>query len=128
MLGLGASLNGSLIKEGDDVYFECRVRYQHHFCLLENQVAQKFIFSSIRANPRAYKISWRCNVSHLLVNLFYTKHFASRKCVVSVSKINAFQWRKCTKTTVRMIIYSLHLLQVFQNCENALANAKMRKK
>ena len=29
MLGLGASLNGSLIKEGDDVYFECRVRYQH---------------------------------------------------------------------------------------------------
>ena len=58
----------------------------------------------------------------------YTKHFFSRKCVVSVSKINAFHWRKCTKTTVRMIIYSLHLLQVFQNCENALANAKMRKK
>ena len=27
MLGLGSSLNGSLIKEGDDVYFECRVRY-----------------------------------------------------------------------------------------------------
>ena len=29
MLGLGASLNGSLIKEGDDVYFECRVRFQN---------------------------------------------------------------------------------------------------
>ena len=27
MLGLGASLNGSQIKEGDDVYFECRVRF-----------------------------------------------------------------------------------------------------
>ena len=41
VLSLGSSLNGSNIKEGDDVYFEC----------------------SIRANPKPYKISWRFNVS-----------------------------------------------------------------
>jgi hypothetical protein len=41
ILSLGASLNGSNIKEGDDVYFEC----------------------SVRANPRPYKITWRFNVS-----------------------------------------------------------------
>jgi hypothetical protein len=40
VLSLGTSLNGSNIKEGDDVYFEC----------------------NIRANPRPYKISWRFNV------------------------------------------------------------------
>ncbi len=40
ILSLGTSLNGSNIKEGDDVYFECNVR----------------------ANPRPYKISWRFNV------------------------------------------------------------------
>ena len=41
ILSLGFSLNGSNIKEGDDVYFEC----------------------SVRSNPRPYKISWRRNVS-----------------------------------------------------------------
>ena len=41
VLNLGSSLNGSNIKEGDDVYFEC----------------------SVRANPKPYKISWRFNVS-----------------------------------------------------------------
>ncbi len=41
ILSLGTSLNGSNIKEGDDVYFECNVR----------------------ANPRPYKITWRFNVS-----------------------------------------------------------------
>lgn len=40
VLSLGSSLNGSNIKEGDDVYFECNVR----------------------ANPKPYKISWRFNV------------------------------------------------------------------
>ena len=43
ILSLGTSLNGSNIKEGDDVYFEC----------------------SVRANPRPYKITWRFNVSIL---------------------------------------------------------------
>ena len=41
VLSLGSSLNGSNIKEGDDVYFECNVR----------------------SNPRPYKIAWRRNVS-----------------------------------------------------------------
>ena len=41
ILSLGSSLNGSNIKEGDDVYFECNVR----------------------ANPRPYKVTWRFNVS-----------------------------------------------------------------
>ena len=41
VLSLGSNLNGSNIKEGDDVYFEC----------------------SVRANPKPYKISWRFNVS-----------------------------------------------------------------
>lgn len=40
-LTLGSNLNGSFIKEGDDVYFEC----------------------AIKANPRPYKISWKHNVS-----------------------------------------------------------------
>ena len=40
VLSLGSNLNGSNIKEGDDVYFEC----------------------SVRANPKPYKISWRFNV------------------------------------------------------------------
>ena len=40
-LRLGTSLNGSNIKEADDVYFECNVR----------------------ANPSPYKITWRRNVS-----------------------------------------------------------------
>eukprot|EP00095_Tigriopus_kingsejongensis_P001267 maker-scaffold149_size310270-snap-gene-0.11 protein:Tk01267 transcript:maker-scaffold149_size310270-snap-gene-0.11-mRNA-1 annotation:"PREDICTED: uncharacterized protein LOC663132" len=39
ILSLGSSLNGSNIKEDDDVYFECNVR----------------------ANPKPYKITWRFN-------------------------------------------------------------------
>lgn len=39
---LGASLNPQNIREGDDVYFECHVR----------------------ANPRAYKVVWKHNVSN----------------------------------------------------------------
>ena len=46
ILSLGSSLNGSNIKEGDDVYFECNVR----------------------ANPRPYKVTWRFNVSTLCAN------------------------------------------------------------
>ena len=45
VLSLGFSLNGSNIKEGDDVYFECNVR----------------------SNPRPYKITWRRNVSDFLL-------------------------------------------------------------
>ena len=73
MLGLGSSLNGSLIKEGDDVYFECRVRYTNPhlrrcieiFVLCELPLSRIYFWKyfSLRANPRAYKISWRCNVS-----------------------------------------------------------------
>lgn len=40
---LGASLNPQNIREGDDVYFECHVR----------------------ANPRAYKVVWKHNVSNI---------------------------------------------------------------
>lgn len=40
-LKMGSSLNPEDIKEGDDVYFEC----------------------NIRANPKAYKLSWFHNVS-----------------------------------------------------------------
>ena len=50
VLSLGTSLNGSNIKEGDDVYFECNVR----------------------ANPRPYKITWRFNVSDILAQVFVT--------------------------------------------------------
>lgn len=42
-LKMGSSLNPEDIKEGDDVYFEC----------------------NIRANPKAYKLSWFHNVSTL---------------------------------------------------------------
>lgn len=41
-LHLGSTLNAENIKEGDDVYFECKVR----------------------ANPEHHKITWRHNVSH----------------------------------------------------------------
>ena len=55
VLSLGSNLNGSNIKEGDDVYFEC----------------------SVRANPKPYKISWRFNVikkrSPLLLKFFLQK-------------------------------------------------------
>lgn len=47
ILSLGFSLNGSNIKEGDDVYFECNVR----------------------SNPRPYKISWRRNEKPLMHNV-----------------------------------------------------------
>lgn len=40
-LHLGSTLNAENIKEGDDVYFECKVR----------------------ANPEHHKITWRHNVS-----------------------------------------------------------------
>ena len=46
ILSLGSSLNGSNIKEGDDVYFEC----------------------SVRANPKPYKVSWRFNETPLISN------------------------------------------------------------
>ena len=49
VLSLGSNLNGSNIKEGDDVYFEC----------------------SVRANPKPYKISWRFNVSSVMSILDY---------------------------------------------------------
>nr|XP_040583876.1 nephrin-like [Lepeophtheirus salmonis] len=47
ILSLGRNLNGSNIKEGDDVYFECNVR----------------------SNPKPYKISWRFNENPLIDNL-----------------------------------------------------------
>ena len=54
ILSLGSNLNGSNIKEGDDVYFEC----------------------SVRANPKPYKISWRFNVSAKIEMLL--KNFKNR--------------------------------------------------
>ena len=50
ILSLGSSLNGSAIKEGDDVYFECNVR----------------------ANPRPYKVTWRFNVSSGNIDTIYS--------------------------------------------------------
>lgn len=41
MLDLGSNLNPEDIEEGDDVYFECKVH----------------------ANPAAYKVIWKHNVS-----------------------------------------------------------------
>ena len=49
-LTLGSNLNGSNIKEGDDVYFEC----------------------AVKASPRPYKITWKHNVS--IVSPVATKH------------------------------------------------------
>ena len=51
-LELGSTLRAENIKEGDDVYFECKVR----------------------ANPEHHKITWRHNVS-LNCLLFYIIHF-----------------------------------------------------
>lgn len=45
-LELGSNLNPDDIEEGDDVYFECKVH----------------------ANPSAYKVIWKHNVSKLLCN------------------------------------------------------------
>ena len=58
VLSLGSSLNGSNIKEGDDVYFEC----------------------SIRANPKPYKISWRFNVSIVNVCSLWICSFGTESC------------------------------------------------
>ena len=45
-LTLGSNLDGSNIKEGDDVYFEC----------------------AVQASPPPYKITWRHNVSTSLAS------------------------------------------------------------
>lgn len=44
-LSLGSNLNPDDIEEGDDVYFECKVN----------------------ANPWAYKVVWKHNVSYIIV-------------------------------------------------------------
>lgn len=46
-LGLGTNLNADDIEEGDDVYFECKVH----------------------ANPAAYKVVWKHDVSTIAINL-----------------------------------------------------------
>lgn len=48
-LSLGSNLNPDDIEEGDDVYFECKVN----------------------ANPSAYKVLWKHNVSFCLIFLDY---------------------------------------------------------
>lgn len=49
-LDLGSNLNPEDIEEGDDVYFECKVH----------------------ANPAAYKVIWKHNVSIcLLLSIFF---------------------------------------------------------
>lgn len=45
-LELGSKMNPDDIEEGDDVYFECKVR----------------------ANPDAYKVVWKHNVSVLIIS------------------------------------------------------------
>ncbi|PSN57797.1 hypothetical protein C0J52_04352 [Blattella germanica] len=50
-LELGSNLNGSSIREGVDVYFECNVQ----------------------ANPWVYKVIWRHNVSSLTYNHYLNK-------------------------------------------------------
>ena len=47
-LHLGRAVNPRDLEEGDDVYFECQ----------------------IEANPKAYKVVWRHNVSHFYLFLF----------------------------------------------------------
>lgn len=51
-LHLGSTLNAEMIKEGDDVYFECKVR----------------------ANPEHHKITWRHNVSRLRASPYTLLH------------------------------------------------------
>lgn len=50
-LDLGSNLNPEDIEEGDDVYFECKVH----------------------ANPAAYKVIWKHNVSTIITKTFITK-------------------------------------------------------
>ena len=65
VLALGSSLNGSNIKEGDDVYFEC----------------------GVRANPRPYKITWRKNVSFCHFDSWMDSSFLSGETIVA-----QYQW------------------------------------
>lgn len=64
-LKMGSNLNPEDIKEGDDVYFEC----------------------NIRANPKAYKLSWYHNVSSGPIVKTLIKATSGIYCVVSLIKI-----------------------------------------
>lgn len=64
-LKMGSNLNPEDIKEGDDVYFEC----------------------NIRANPKAYKLSWYHNVSSHPIVKTLIKATVGIYCVVSLIKI-----------------------------------------
>ena len=66
ILSLGFSLNGSNIKEGDDVYFECNVR----------------------SHPRPYKISWRRNVSDSPVSSLHVSPLLALNCVIRLLHLN----------------------------------------
>lgn len=64
-LKMGSNLNPEDIKEGDDVYFEC----------------------NIRANPKAYKLSWYHDVSSRPIVKTLIKATPRIYCVVSLIKI-----------------------------------------